>query len=170
MIAEKIAAATKIASPAIAYTAGLLHDIGKVVLDQYIAGNYPLLYREFQEKSAELIAVETKILGMDHTGAGRLLAEKWSLPDHLTDAIGFHHRPEESLEHRTLTTIVYLADLLMSRFHSGLELERMGAAGLIDRLSYLELSTDQFRMLVDLIPKKVFEADVDATENGEDKS
>jgi putative nucleotidyltransferase with HDIG domain len=169
MIAEKIARKTAIADPAIAYTAGLLHDIGKVVLDHYIADNYPLLYREFQEKSSEIIAVETKILGMDHTRAGRLLAEKWSLPGHLTEAIGFHHRPEESLNHRSLTTIVYLADLLMSRFHSGLELERIGAESLNERLAHLDLATDQLRMLVDLIPKSVFEMDAEATQNGSEE-
>ena len=157
MIAEKIAGLTKITIPTIAYTAGLLHDIGKVVLDQYIAGAYPLLYREFQERPAEIIGVETKILGMDHTRVGGLLSEKWSLPAPLTDSIRFHHRPQESRSDRSLTTIVYLADLLMSRFHSGLELERMGANGLADRLASLDLSTSQFQTLVDLIPKKVFE-------------
>ncbi|MBC2743973.1 MAG: hypothetical protein HGJ93_13210 [Desulfosarcina sp.] len=93
-----------------------------------------------------------------------LLAEKWSLPDPLTDAIRFHHRPEESRSDRSLTTIVYLADLLMSRFHSGLELERMGAAKLADRLASLDLSTTQFQTLVDLIPKKVFEPAIESVD------
>lgn len=156
MIAEKVAGMTHAAIPAIAYMAGLLHDIGKVVLDQYIAGAYPLLYREFQARPAEIIEVETKILGMDHTCVGGLLSEKWSLPAPLTDAIRYHHQPEESQADRPLTTIVYLADLIMSRFHSGLELERMGANGLADRLASLDLPTSQFQTLVDLIPRKVF--------------
>jgi putative nucleotidyltransferase with HDIG domain len=162
-IAEKIVAPTKIASPAVAYTAGLLHDIGKVVLDQYIADAYPLFYREFQKRPAELLEVETKILGMDHTEVGGVLAEKWTLPDHLFDAIRFHHHPEKSLDHKALTTIVYLADLLMSRFHSGLELERIGTAKLADRLAGINLATDQFQTLVDLIPKTVFEPDEETT-------
>ena len=166
MIAEKIVGLTKSTTPAIAYTAGLLHDIGKVVLDQYIAGAYPLLYREFQGRPAEIIEVETKTLGMDHTRVGGILSEKWSLPTPLADAIRFHHRPEESRSDRSLTTIVYLADLLMSRFHSGLELERMGAAKLADRLASLDLSTSQFQTLVDLIPKKVFEPAMEAQIHG----
>ena len=156
MIAEKIVGLTKNIAPAVAYTAGLLHDIGKVVLDQYISAAYPMLYREFQNNTADLIEAETRILGMDHTHVGGLLAEKWSLPAPLVDVIRFHHQPEESRSDRSLTTIVYLADLLMSRFHSGLELERMGAARLTDRLASLELSPSHFQTLVDLIPQKVF--------------
>jgi putative nucleotidyltransferase with HDIG domain len=157
MVAEKIAKRINSIMPSIAYTAGLLHDIGKVVLDQYITDAYPFLYREFQEKPAEIIEVEDKILSVNHTLVGGLLAEKWSLPDALTDVIRFHHRPEESQSDKSLTTIVYMADLLMSRFHSGLELERIGTNRLADRLANLNLPVSQFQTLVDLIPNKVFE-------------
>jgi putative nucleotidyltransferase with HDIG domain len=157
MVAEKIAGLTEKVVPAIAYTAGLLHDIGKVVLDQYIAGVYPLLYREFQDRQSEILEVENKILGMDHTCIGEMLATNWSLPGALTGAIRYHHQPDESDDNRDLITIVYLADLLLSRFHPGLEMERMGTEHLIDNLSRLGLSTGQFSGLVDLIPKKVFQ-------------
>ena len=164
MIAEKIASMTEKASSSVAYTAGLLHDIGKVVLDQYITGAYPMLYREFQDRQSEIIDAEIRVLGMDHTRVGELLAKNWSLPAALTDAIRFHHRPEKSLKNAPLTTIVYLADLLMSRFHTGLELERMGTDNLTDHLAQLDLSTEQFYDLVDLIPGTVFEPVMETTE------
>jgi HD-like signal output (HDOD) protein/chemotaxis receptor (MCP) glutamine deamidase CheD len=157
MIAEKIVGLTKDTVPAIAYTAGLIHDIGKVVLDQYISAAYPMLYREFQNNATDLIEAETRILGMDHTRIGGLLAKKWSLPAPLVEVIRFHHQPEKSSRDRALTTTIYLADLLMSRFHSGLELERMEAARLVERLASLELSPAQFQTLIDIIPMKVFE-------------
>jgi len=157
LIAEKIAAMTGKEVPAVAYTAGLLHDIGKVVLDHFIAGIYPMLYREFQDRLAELIDVENRILSMDHPRTGELLARQWSLPDGLAEAIRFHHDPEKSDGNRTLTTIVYLADLLMSRFHTGLELERMGTDNLTDHLARLDLPVSQFGGLVDLIPLNVFQ-------------
>ena len=164
LVAEKIAQMTEKVIPAIAYTAGLLHDIGKVVLDQYVAGAYPLLYREFQERPSELIEVERRRLSRDHTEIGATLAQQWSLPDILTDVIRCHHQPEKSTCDRMLTTTVYLADLLMSRFHTGLELERMGTDKLIDHLSRLDLATEQFGMLVDLIPQKVLQATGEAPE------
>lgn len=104
---------------------------------------------------------------MDHTRIGELLATGWSLPPVLSDAIRFHHQPEKSTENRTLTTIVYLADLLMSRFHSGLELERMGTYKLIEHLSQLNLSSGQFKDLVDLMPQRVFEPVAESIENGD---
>jgi putative nucleotidyltransferase with HDIG domain len=164
MIAEKIARMTEKASSSAAYTAGLLHDIGKVVLDQYITGADPMLYREFQGRQSEIIDVEIRVLGMDHTRVGELLARNWSLPAALTDAIRFHHQPEASLNNVPLTTIVYLADLLMSRFHSGLELARMGTDSLTDHLSQRDLSTSQFYDLVDLIPGTIFEPVMETTE------
>jgi putative nucleotidyltransferase with HDIG domain len=165
MIAEKIAGMTGKALPGVAYTAGLLHDIGKVVLDQYITGAYPMLYREFQDRQSEIIDVETRVLGMDHTRVGEILANKWSLPAPLAKAIRFHHRPEEDRNNDPLTTVVYLADLLMSRFHTGLELERMGTENLTENLSQLDLSTGQLYDLVDLIPGKVFKPAMETTEN-----
>jgi putative nucleotidyltransferase with HDIG domain len=165
MIAEKIAAKTGKAVPGTAYTAGLLHDIGKVVLDQYITGAYPMFYREFQDRQSEMIDVETRILGMDHTCVGELLARKWSLPASLTDAIRFHHQPAETRNKDALTTIVYLADLLMSRFYTGLELERMSTGNLTDHLAQVDMTARQFSHLVDLIPGKVFEPSMDNAEN-----
>ena len=165
MIAEKIAGMTGKALPGVAYTAGLLHDIGKVVLDQYITGAFPMLYREFQDRQSEIIDVETRVLGMDHTRVGEILANKWSLPAPLAKAIRFHHRPEEDRNNDPLTTVVYLADLLMSRFHTGLELERMGTDYLTEHLSQLNMSSGQLAELVDLIPGKVFKPAMETTEN-----
>ena len=165
MIAEKIAGITEKALPGVAYTAGLLHDIGKVVLDQYITGAYPMLYREFQDRQAEIIDVETRVLGMDHTRVGEILANKWSLPAPLAKAIRYHHRPEEDRNNDPLTTVVYLADLLMSRFHTGLELERIGTDYLTEHLSQLNMSSGQLVELVDLIPGKVFKPAMETTEN-----
>ena len=108
-VGELLAETTGKEDSKLAYTAGLLHDIGKVVLDQYITGAYPMLYREFQDRQSEIIEVENSILGKDHTQIGALLANSWSLPDSLSDAIRFHHSPEESTDNRTLTTIVYVA-------------------------------------------------------------
>jgi putative nucleotidyltransferase with HDIG domain len=164
MVAEKIVGLTGHTTPSVAYTAGLLHDIGKVVLDQYVTAAYPMLYREFQDKNADLIEAETRILGMDHTRVGGLLAEKWSLPKSLIDVIQFHHQPEKSQNNRLLTTTIYLADLLMSRFHTGLELERIGAERLADQLACLDLAPEHLQTLVDLIPNKVFEPVEDKSE------
>ena len=158
IIAEKLADYTGSAEPGLAYTAGLLHDIGKVVLDQSIASAYPLFYRKLFEEENNFSEVENEILGLDHARVGNKLARKWLFPESLCDIIRNHHRPEKATRDLKLAHVVYLADLLMSRFHSGLELERMNTETLAARMATIGLSIDKFADIVDLIPIGVFES------------
>jgi putative nucleotidyltransferase with HDIG domain len=101
IIAEKIANTTGKAVPGVAYTAGLLHDIGKVVLDQYITDAYPMLYREFQDRQSELIDVETRILGIDHTRVANCWPGNGTCPHPLRMQSVFtmiRHRPKTAMQ------------------------------------------------------------------------
>ena len=158
IIAEKLAALTGRVKPGLAYTAGLLHDIGKVVLDQYVTSAYPLFYRKLNDEGTSFLESEKSILGIDHTEIGSNLARNWSFPESLVDVIRYHHRPEDATRNLELTHTVYLADLLMSRFNTGLELERLGTETLSARLEAIGLSAEKFPDLVDLIPVGVFES------------
>jgi putative nucleotidyltransferase with HDIG domain len=158
IIAEKLADYTGSVEPGLAYTAGLLHDIGKVVLDQSIASAYPLFYRRLFEEENSFSEAEKEILGLDHTQVGDKLARKWLFPESLCDIIRNHHRPEKAARYLELAHVVYLADLLMSRFHSGLELERLETESLAARMETIGLSIDKFADIVDLIPIGVFES------------
>jgi len=155
-VAEALAVKTKKVDRRIAYTAGLLHDIGKVVLDQYVAPAYPLFYRQAMEKNENVIATEKRLLGIDHTEVGHLLAKQWLFPESLIHVIRHHHQPDIEDKNKPLAVIVYLADLLLSRFHIGFELERLDTLALADLLGYIDLTIDQFGDLVDLIPDTVF--------------
>ncbi len=159
IISEKLASLTAKVKPGLAYTAGLLHDIGKVVLDQYIAAAYPLFYRQLFEEETNFLDAEITILGIDHTKVGRDLALRWSLPDSLIDSIQHHHKPENAVHHSTLTHIVYLADLLMSRFHTGLELDRLDTETLSSRLRTIGFSIEKFCDIVDMIPSGAFKSE-----------
>jgi putative nucleotidyltransferase with HDIG domain len=158
IISEKLADLTGKISPSLAYTAGLLHDIGKVVLDQYIYADFPLFYRQLNEERKNLIEVEKNELGIDHTEVGGDLAHNWSLPESLVETIRYHHKPENTVQNTELVHIVYLADLLMSRFNPCFELERLNAEPLASRLETIGFSIDSFPEIVDFIPVKSFEA------------
>jgi putative nucleotidyltransferase with HDIG domain len=155
VIAEKLAILTGKVESSLAYTAGLLHDIGKVVLDQYIISGFPLFYRQLNEEGKNFSEVEKQVLGTDHTEVGASLALNWSFPESLVETIRHHHNPEDAPQHGELVHIVYLADLLMSRFHSGLELERLNTDTLTTRLEAIGLSISRFPALVDHIPLEV---------------
>ena len=158
VIAEKLAVLTKKAEPSVAYTAGLLHDIGKVVLDQFIYSGFPLFYRELNEKGKNFAEVEKRVLGTDHTEAGLELAQNWSFPESLVETIRHHHEPENAKQYKELVNIVYLADLLMSRFHTGLELERLNTDALASRLETIGFSLEALPELIDHIPLRVLES------------
>jgi len=158
MVAEELAKYTQKASSDIAYTAGLLHDIGKVVLDQYISPVHPFFYRQTGPDITDICQVEEQKLGITHPEAGALLADNWSLPENLSDVIKFHHYPENALVDVELTHLVYLADLLMSRFQMGQELECLNTDNLLQRLQTIGLTASQFPMLIDLIPQQLFDS------------
>jgi putative nucleotidyltransferase with HDIG domain len=155
-LAEALAVRTGKVAPHKAYTAGLLHDIGKVVLDQYMAPAYPLFYRKSMEQYQDVLTVEQSLFGIDHVEVGHQLALQWHLPDYLAHAIRYHHCPQELSEHRLLTIIVYLSDLLLSRFRIGVEIERLDTRSLESHLAALGMGIDAFAGLVDLIPGTAF--------------
>ena len=158
VIAEKLANLTGKVEPSLAYTAGLLHDIGKVALDQFINSGFSLFYRELNEEGKNFSEVEKQVLGTDHTEVGVDLAQSWSFPESLVEAIRYHHQPEHAAQHKALVHIVYVADLLMSRFHTGLELERLNTDALAARMETIGLSISELPKLIDHIPIKVLEA------------
>jgi len=156
IVSEELAKFTGKVSPDIAYTGGLLHDLGKIVLDQFIAPAHPFFYRRTQEDGIELCEVETEKLGITHPQAGKLLAEKWSLPEKLIDVIRHHHYPEKAEVDSELTHLVYLADLFMSRFQVGQILESLNVERFSRRLQKVGLHPSQFPTIVELVSQRIF--------------
>lgn len=120
-----------------AFTGGLVHDIGKLLL------NAPLK-RELEQLPVggspwELLAAENRILGFDHALAGAQLGESWNFPAALVDAIRWHHEPESAEVDPDLARAVALANLMSCRLgwcggHSPLAEEDFWAAA--GRLRY----------------------------------
>ncbi len=110
-------------SPSLAYTAGLLHDIGKIALYRCLPGTYRRIISTLADKNGNIARVEQEIIGTDHTRAGRRLAQQLSLPVCITEAIWLHHHPAiampETLEMPALVAIVQLADVIVRRKRLG---------------------------------------------------
>jgi HD-like signal output (HDOD) protein/chemotaxis receptor (MCP) glutamine deamidase CheD len=138
-------------SPGVAYTAGLLHDIGKVVLDQYVADAIPFFYRRIMQDEKELIAIEKERFDTTHPEVGKTLAMLWDLPDVLHAPIACHHEPETAAENPELTHLVFLADLILSRFTMGQELELISTRRLAEALNILGFSKSQLPELIDAV-------------------
>ena len=157
LTAEKIAGITGRSSPGKAYTAGLLHDIGKVVIDQYLAANDPDCFRNRSADKDNFLKIEKAKTGTTHCHAGAYLAHKWCFPESITNAVKYHHHPARAEQDKELVSIVFLADLLMSRFNMGIETEIMKTTQTSKALENLGLSSADLEMLVDAIPDSIFD-------------
>jgi len=98
----------------VAYTAGLLHDMGKVCISKFAEENLFIQISElFSDFNLNLLEQERKYFQVDHTIVGEALADKWNLPDYVCMAVRFHHHPQMALgTFRYLSTIVYLANMM----------------------------------------------------------
>ncbi|BCS95153.1 hypothetical protein DSLASN_07850 [Desulfoluna limicola] len=92
-----------------AFLAGLMHDAGKIILDDYVLERQPLFKRYRMLTRAHITAAETKILEFTHADIGCELCRKWNLPENLATAIRYHHSPAESGGNR-LAYILNLAN------------------------------------------------------------
>ncbi len=91
-----------------AFTAGLLHDIGKLVLDQTLAdGDEPVSPTPGVTQGC---AVERRRTGYDHAEAGAALLDSWGLPEEIVAAVRWHHEPDQAGEHKRLAQSVEVAD------------------------------------------------------------
>jgi putative nucleotidyltransferase with HDIG domain len=95
-----------------AFVAGLLHDIGKIILRQYLPKEFLSIIDKVSREELDLDQVEMDVVGTTHSQIGAWLVEKWNLPRIIVDAIAFHHAPWDAREDRVLVAIVNVANAL----------------------------------------------------------
>lgn len=117
--ANLLAKRIKYKSPEGAFTAGLLHDIGKSFFDQYMNKEYKEALLYVREHNVPIEEAEMKIIGVDHAHVGRLMAEKWNLPVELKAGIASHHHPEQEVEEHVTAMIVCAANILCKKKRIG---------------------------------------------------
>lgn len=99
-----------------AYTAGLLHDIGKVVFAANLNADYDAAVSFAREKQISSVAAEAEVLGATHAQIAAYLTALWGLPRSVVEAIGFHHDPDSSKDEVfSPLTAVYVANLFKNR-------------------------------------------------------
>ena len=98
-----------------AYIAGLLHDIGKILLMEKAGPRYLAMLRKSVQQNRPEVDVEMEDFGFTHADVGSVLAIKWSLPEDLAIAIRYHHAPSRDPFHRSLSSLIHLSDQLAWR-------------------------------------------------------
>jgi HD-like signal output (HDOD) protein len=95
------------------YVAGLVHDMGKIVMAYSFPVHFAEIHRQAQPGERELIELENEILGIDHAELGALYLERHHLPELMVKSARFHHQPEKAEGFEPLIASVQIADLLM---------------------------------------------------------
>lgn len=102
-----------------AFTAGLIHDVGKIILNTYVGDAIEPIMKTVQEEQVSFTVAEKKVLGFSHTDAGAKLAKHWNLPDPLIEAIEFHQEPDKASLSSKLVSQVHLGNILCISFGIG---------------------------------------------------
>ncbi|MBW1795987.1 MAG: HDOD domain-containing protein [Deltaproteobacteria bacterium] len=103
-------------SPGTAFTGGLLHDIGKLVLSRMPSEIATEVRNHMDEEGLSLLDAEQIVLGTDHPEVGYRLAECWKVPEVIADVIRYHHMPMQS--QYLLTLIVHAANTLIHQLNA----------------------------------------------------
>jgi len=96
----------------LAFTATLLHDIGKIVLSGSMDGAYTKIIKETENSAQSLLDAEKKILGVNHAEVGGRLLNRWNFPANITTAVACHHAPKSAGSHQRLAAQVYLGNMI----------------------------------------------------------
>ena len=109
---EALAKKTRMGRPEDAFTAGILHDIGRLVMRQTMPAEFAAAVNLARSTGAPLSETELETTGYAHDDVGRALGERWKFPAHLVDAVRCHHDAGQTPEKDGLSGIVAQANRL----------------------------------------------------------
>jgi len=166
---EELAADLNLKTPAHMFTAGLLHDIGKVVLGSFIQIDIDLIQKVVSEEKVSFEVAEQEILGIDHAETGAALLETWNLPPSVVEVCRWHHQPEWHSGEMLAVDLVHVADTmcLMGGIGAGIDAAYYNtSAEVSERLKLSALATEE---IISQILKKLHEVRELFSDNGSTK-
>lgn len=115
ILAKKLRARGMV-NPDSAFSGGLLHDIGKIVICSFLPDEYAKFKseRESDQQSADY-EIEEKVLGYNHAQVGGVLADQWKLPERLAESITYHHHPQLSESDDPIAYIIHIANYVAKK-------------------------------------------------------
>jgi putative nucleotidyltransferase with HDIG domain len=98
-----------------AFTAALMHDVGKIILARFLPQGLAEIVETVQNEQMAMYDAEKKVLGLSHPALGAWVLGRWGLPAPIVEAVEFHHHPTRAQTSFDLAAIVYLANILAHR-------------------------------------------------------
>ena len=127
---ETLGKMLKIDYPGYIFTAGLLHDLGKIVLGNFSIINTGSISQIAIKNNVSFDEAEMSVLGIDHAEVGALLLEKWNIPAEISEVVRWHHYPDSYKGDQTAVGLVHVANNIVLNIGIG-----VGVKGLKRRVS-----------------------------------
>lgn len=148
-----LATISKYKDPETAFVAGLLRDIGKLILHESVKDTFDNILNVVHKENIPFYIAEEKVIGADHCEIGSAIATKWNFPDNLVNTIKYHHSYEKAKKDKCedlhLISIVHIADAMTMMLGTGI-----GSDGMmykLDLCSFEFLNIPQATSSVELI-------------------
>lgn len=101
------------------FTAGLLHDLGLVVLQRYMKADFDKIIKLVEEQQISHFNAELEVLGFTHQDIAEFLLEKWNFPPYIIESVLYHHQPSLAENGKVLASLVHLADYMTQKLNIG---------------------------------------------------
>ncbi len=139
------------------FTAGLLHDIGKLILVQSVAEDYEIIVKDANMRGMQAVLLEEECFDISHEIIGHTLGEKWNLKQDLLETIRHHHNPNID-QISTMTMIIYASNYYCMKHKIGF-CDNVGNTTIDDKIwGLLKINEEQVIDIFDDLPIKLAEA------------
>ena len=148
MIARDLAPKMGIDQVHLLFTAALLKDIGKVILDRHIVGVFERINQLVCEEKFSFREAEKKIIGIDHAELGAIVAKQWRFSPRLVHLIRHHHPEDETTRQDPMIAAIHLADMMTLMMGIGLGADGLAYRFYEDILNHFAISARDMELLI----------------------
>jgi putative nucleotidyltransferase with HDIG domain len=142
VLSDQLAAEINLVCKTEAFTAGLLHDVGKLAVSTFLYRVQDALPPALEQQQLALLQAEQQLLGIDHAAAGEAVIRKWQLPEVFAVTARWHHDPCQVTGEptaRALASVVHLADAMVHMLGLGADIAGLAREVKGEALSILDL-------------------------------
>ena len=138
------------------FTAALLHDIGKVILGEFVGEKYHEIKSTMSTRLCSFLEAEEEVLGVNHAGIGGVITAVWNFPPNIQQAVAYHHRPDRhpSIE-SPMPWLIHLADQGCLMMGIGLGTDGLLYHGLDEAMSRFGFTHKDFEEAMALLVKEL---------------
>lgn len=101
------------------FIAGLMHDVGKIILDQYLHDDFQKVLATVKRDDCLFLEAEKKVLAVTHAEIGGWLFQNWKLSKGLVQAVTYHHNPSLADDALKITSVIHLGDIVCRALQCG---------------------------------------------------